>query len=69
MYIEEPGTVPLPTAGSLDTLAAADTGPAVVHTGTRFRGTAQLPDSESGQPDLGYYCSLPLSNWARARNA
>jgi hypothetical protein len=72
LHVVEPDSLPLPTGGSLDTQSAATTGPAVMQTGTRFRGAAQLPlpDAEtpaSGQPDLGYYCSLPLSTWAAAR--
>jgi FtsP/CotA-like multicopper oxidase with cupredoxin domain len=68
LHIVEPGEFPLPPAGTIDTLDHATTGTSLTHTGTRFRGAAQLPPAQSGQPDLGYYCSLPLSNWDRARN-
>ncbi|MBW3664935.1 MAG: hypothetical protein KY469_17700 [Actinobacteria bacterium] len=64
-----PAPSPSHPPGSIDTLAQAAAGAALSQTGTRYRGASQLPPIQSGQTDLGYYCSLPLSDWDQARNA
>ena len=64
LHVLDPGS-PLPAAGSVETNPAM--GPTAA-AGARFRGSAALPPVPQAGT-LDYYCSLPLSDWARGGGA
>ncbi len=72
LHVVEPGEGAPPAPGSVDTRRRPAPPAELLAAGARFRGSATpRPVGErplrSEQPDLGFWCSLPLSEWARVR--